>query len=58
MDELPRPRAGFFGNLRARSVDFDLIAAVARCCVEKSFSLTGQEPNALHPVRGPFGVFE
>jgi hypothetical protein len=29
---MPHPRAGFFGELRERSVDFALIAAVARLC--------------------------
>jgi glycosyltransferase involved in cell wall biosynthesis len=43
IDHLQRPRVGFFGELRGRSVDFALISAVARLCPSIQFVLGGAQ---------------
>ena len=47
IDHLPRPRVGFFGELRERSLDFDLIIAVARLCPSIQFVLGGTQLDDL-----------
>jgi glycosyltransferase involved in cell wall biosynthesis len=51
IDKLPGPRVGFFGDLRARSVDFDLIAEVAQLCPEVHFVLGGTQLDDLRSLR-------
>jgi hypothetical protein len=47
IDHLPRPRVGFFGELRGRSVDFALICAAARLCPSIQFVLGGTQLDDL-----------
>lgn len=50
IDDLPRPRVGFFGELRGRSVDFALISAVARLCPSIHFVLGGAQLDDLREL--------
>ena len=47
LDAVPRPRVGFFGDLRKRSVDFDLIAETAALCPTIQFVLGGTQLDGL-----------
>jgi hypothetical protein len=51
MENIPRPRVGFFGDLRERSVNFSLIASVARLCPEIQFVLGGPQLDNLAELR-------
>ncbi len=51
LDDLPHPRVGFFGELRQRSVDFDLIVSVARLCPSIQFVLGGAHLDDLGQFR-------
>lgn len=48
---LPRPRVGFFGDLRSRSLDFDLIAGTAKLCPSIQFVLGGEQLDDLGVLR-------
>ena len=47
LTDLPRPRVGFFGELRDRAVDFGLIADVAQLCPSINFVLGGTQLDNL-----------
>jgi glycosyltransferase involved in cell wall biosynthesis len=51
LSDLPRPRVGFFGELRDRAVDFNLIASVARLCPSIQFVLGGTQLDNLSQLR-------
>ncbi len=51
LDDLPHPRVAFFGELRERSVDFDLVASVARLCPSTQFVLGGAQLDDLGQLR-------
>jgi hypothetical protein len=48
---LRRPRAGFFGDIRRRALDLDLLAAVADLCPDIQFVLGGPQLDDLTPLR-------
>jgi glycosyltransferase involved in cell wall biosynthesis len=48
---LPRPRAGFFGDIRRRALDLDLVAAVADLCPDVQFVLGGPQLDDLSALR-------
>jgi glycosyltransferase involved in cell wall biosynthesis len=52
LSDLPRPCVGFFGDLRDRAVDFNLIATVARLCPSIHFVLGGTQLDDLDQLRG------
>jgi hypothetical protein len=51
LKDVARPRVGFFGELRKRSIDFDLIASVARRCPSIQFILGGTQLDDLGELR-------
>jgi glycosyltransferase involved in cell wall biosynthesis len=51
LEGIPHPRVAFFGELRVRSVDFDLIGSVARLCPAIQFVLGGAQLDDLSQVR-------
>jgi hypothetical protein len=51
IDCLPSPRVGFFGELRGRSVDFELIAQTARLCASVHFVLGGEQLDDLRRLK-------
>jgi glycosyltransferase involved in cell wall biosynthesis len=51
LSDLPRPRVGFFGELRDRGIDFDLIASVARLFPSIQFVLGGTQLDNLSQLR-------
>jgi glycosyltransferase involved in cell wall biosynthesis len=56
LEDLPHPRVGFFGELRERSVDFDLIVSVARLCPSIQFVLGGAQLDDLGQLRSLINV--
>jgi hypothetical protein len=48
---IPEPRVGFFGELRERSVNFELIASVGQLCPAINFILGGPQLDYLGQLR-------
>jgi len=53
---LPGPRVGFFGDLRERTIDFDLVAKVAALLPEVQFVLGGTQLDDLSQLAGMANV--
>jgi glycosyltransferase involved in cell wall biosynthesis len=51
LEALPRPRVGFFGDLRVRALDIDLIASAAAALPDVAFVLGGTQLDDLSALR-------